>query len=71
MKDKPLSKPLKTHLTTIFKNNMFVRILLIISGIQWRGLAMEDTQKLDNFLNLKRNRQVHIWSSVQSQRQNN
>ena len=71
MKDKTISKPHTIHLPTIFKNNIFVRILLIISGIQWRGLAMEDTQKLDNFLNLKRNRQGHLWSSVQSQRQNN
>ena len=69
MKDKPLSKPHKIHLTTIFKNNIFVRILLIISGIQWMGSAMEDTQKLDNFHKLKKN--WHLWSSVQSQGQNN
>ena len=71
MKDKTISKPHTIHLTTIFKNNIFVRILLIISGIQWRGSAMEDTKKLDNFLNLKKNRQGHLWSSVQSQGQNN
>ena len=31
MKDKPLSKPHKIHLT-IFKNDIFVRILFIISA---------------------------------------
>ena len=31
MKDKPLSKPHKVHVIRILKNNMFVRILLIIS----------------------------------------